>query len=168
MVTAKQIAALKYMIFRSKDGTELSKRILAFLIEESKGLTRSVCLTLMEGREGYTADEIQTAAHGVSDMLSGNGTTHLHEICLVMGWGVTFSLHYGDFDPSRNGNPMNTDGQFAGVREDQVSRPGLARKGMPLRYTFWFAAKEYSRQAELVIATREKLEQMEIKKSGLR
>ena len=58
MITPEQIAALKYMIFASKDGTDLSKRAMAFLIDQSEGLTKEVCLTLVADREGYTAEEI--------------------------------------------------------------------------------------------------------------
>ena len=54
MITPKQVAALKYMIFNAKNGTELSKRVLAFLIESSEELTKEVCLSLVADREGYT------------------------------------------------------------------------------------------------------------------
>ena len=62
MFTSKQISALRYMIFSAKNGTELSMRVLAFLIESSEEFTKEVCLSLVADREGYTADEISAAA----------------------------------------------------------------------------------------------------------
>ena len=169
MVTAKakQIAALKYMIFVAKNGTELSKRVLGFLIDQSKELTKEVCLTLVADREGYTADEVNAAAYGVDAMKNCNYTTHLNQLLHVMGSELTFSIHYGDFDPARIDDPFNSDGQFVGWDESQVSRPGLIREGMPLRYTFWLSKQLYSRQATLVVAKREKLEQIDLEKPGL-
>jgi len=164
-MTPKQIAALRYMIFNAKNGTELSKRILAFLIDQSEGLTREVCLTLVEGREGYSAEEISDAAVGVGGMDSANGTTHLHELLLAMGSEINFSVHYGDFDPARVGDKFCYDGQYRG---QQGNCPhGLAREVMPLRYTFWLSKKSYSREVELVTATRAVLDQIDLGKPGL-
>jgi len=167
MVTSKQIAALKYMIFKANNGTELSKRVLGFLIDQSEELTKEVCLTLTQDREGYAADEISAAAIGIGVMKSSHCTTHLHELLDIMGSDLNFSVHYGDFDPTRNDDPFNSDGQFAGWSESHVNRPGLVRKGMPFRYTFWLSTQDYSRQATLVVATREELEQIDLKKPRL-
>jgi hypothetical protein len=167
MFTFKQIAALRYMIFNAKNGTELSKRVLAFLIEASEELTKEVCLSLVADREGYTADEILAAGCGVSSMESCNGTTHLDQILHAMGSELRFSVHYGDFDPARTDDSFNSDGQFAGCSRSQVTRPGLVREGMPLRYTFWLSKTNYSRRATLVVATRELIEQINLKKPGL-
>lgn len=167
MVTAKQIAALKYLIFIAKDGTDLSKRVLAFLLDASEGLTKDVCLTLVADREGYTADEISAAAYGVDSMKSRNGTTHINQILHAMGIELKFSVHYGDFDPTRTDDPFNSYGQFAGLKAHEATEPGLVREGMPLRYTFWLSKEHYSLQATLVVATREKLEQINLEKPGL-
>ena len=167
MFTSKQIAALRYMSFNAKNGTELSKRVLALLIESSEELTKEVCTSLVADREGYTADEISAAGHGVGNMESCNGTTHIDQILHAMGSELSFSVHYGDFDPTRTDDPFNTDGMFAGWDRSQVSRDGLISEGMPLRYTFWLSKKNYSRQAKLVVATREELDQINLEKPGL-
>ena len=167
MFTVKQIAALKYMIFKSKDGTELSKRVLAFLIDYSMGLTKEVCLTLMEGRDGYTAEEIDKAARGVGAMASSNCCTHVQELLHVMGSDFHFSVHYGDFDPGRTGDPFSSNGMFPGLDVSQVPRPELVIEGMPLRYTFWLAREYYSRKSALVVPTFEQLDRIDLKKSGL-
>jgi hypothetical protein len=167
MATRKQIAALKYMIFISRDGVDLSKRVLAFLIDQSEELTREVCLTLVENREGYSADEIDAATHGIDRMMSCNCTTHLNALEEMIGSGLFSYLHYGDFDPTRVGDPFNNDGQFPNCRIDQVMRPGLIMQGMPLRYTFWLSRKPFSWEATQVIATRKELEKINLKSSGL-
>jgi hypothetical protein len=167
MLTKKQIAALKFMIFEAKDGTPLTKQILSLLIDRSQELTKDVCLSLVDGREGYGADEINVAAHGVGAMTSGNGTTYLDELCVLMGAQLGFSVHYGDFDPTRSEDQFDTSGMFPGAPLKTVSDPRLVREGMPMRYTFWLSKKNYSRQAELITANREELEKIDIKKSGL-
>lgn len=155
-VKKSQVAALKYMIFSSQDGTELSKRILAFLINQSEGFTKEVCLTLVEDREGYTADEIRSASCTIH-------TTHLNQLFRIMGTEFIFSYHYGDFDPTRIGNPFSFAGQFAGADISQVVDPEAIREGMPERYTFWLAKHCYSDQAMLIITTRKELERIDIK-----
>ena len=170
--TKKQIAALKYLIFNAKDGTELTKRILAFLIDHSESLTKDVCLTLVENREGYSADEINNATNGFHAMLSCNRTTHLDQVIIAMGGEVGFSYHYGDFDPSRTGDPFNSDGIFPGYPAELVCAlperiPGLTREDMPLRYTFWLARGYYAKKAKLVKATRAELEAINLLMPGL-
>lgn len=168
-MTQRQIAALKYMIFIARPGVELTKRVLAFLIDQSEGLTKEVCLTLTEGCQGYSAEEINIAAHGMSAMRSCNSTTHLSEILDVMGSELDFDVHYGDFDPTREGDPFSNAGQFAGWDASLVRGQDaeLVREGMPLRYTFWLARKFFSRGAVLVTTTREELEKINLKKPGL-
>lgn len=164
MFTTRQIAALKYIIFNLNNETELPKRVLAFLIESSDGFTKEVCLSLVDGREGYDAGQITAAAHGVDNI---NITNYLCQILDVMGSEFKFSVHYGDFDPSRVDGPLNTDGMFPGLKKSQVSRKGLVRKDMPLRYTFWLSLTPYSPQAKLVVATMEKLNQIDLTRPGL-
>src|SRR3989344_1897081 len=167
MITKKQVVALKYMIFKANDGTDLSKRVLAFLIDQSRMLTREICLTLVDNREGYMADEINAAARGIDAMYSCNCKTKLGAILHVMGSKLQFSVHYGDFNPSRNGDPFNTDGQFAGFNRSQVQSDGEIREGMPVRYTFWLSKRFYSRREVLVTATRKRLELIDLSKPGL-
>ena len=167
MFTPTQIAALKYLIFWAKNGSELSKRVLRFLLDQSEGLTREVCLSLVEGRDGYSSDEIHAAGLGVGAMQSCNCTTHLDAMTALMGCEFHFNFHYGDFDSIRVDEPLNNDGQFAGFRESQVKRPELVQKGAPMRYTFWFSRQDYSRDATLDFATREQLEQIDLTESGL-
>ncbi|RJO58897.1 hypothetical protein C4546_04840 [Candidatus Parcubacteria bacterium] len=165
MVTARQIAALKYLIFVTRTDIPLTKQILAFLIDRSEELTKDVCLTLVADREGYSGKEIHALALALDEIRS---RIHLNELLLAMGCELIFSFHYGDFDPSRSDKIFSTAGQFAGAPEHLVSTdPELAQEGMPMRYTFWLSRGYYSRQATLVIATRETLEQIDLKRPGL-
>lgn len=155
------------MIFKAKDGTDLSKKILALLIDRSERLTKEVCLTLVADREGYNAEEIDSAAHGLGAMQSCNCSTHLDQLLHLMGSGLQFECHYGDFDPNRDGDPFSSAGMFAGFPREMVPDKELIIEGMPVRYTFWLSAQIYSRQATLVVATRENLEQIDLEKPGL-
>jgi hypothetical protein len=164
----EQIAALKYLIFRAKNGNcDLSKRILTLLIDKSERLTKDVCISLVDNREGYSGEEIENAAVGIDNMLSSLGTTHLDQILHAMNSAFSFRFHYGDYDSSRQDDPFNNDGQFPGWPKDKVQAEGLVLEGMPTRYTFWLSRVPYSRVAEAITISREELDQVDITKSGL-
>lgn len=167
MKTKRQVAALKYLILSSKDGSKAAKRIAIYLIEQSQQLTKEVCISLVTGEHGYTARQIQSAAENFDSFISSLGSTHLNEVCVLMGGEFCFSFSYGDYDNGRNGDRFDNDGQFAGSPVEKVRTPGLARMGMTTRYTFWFAKKRCSRQSTRVPATKELLSKMDIVDSGL-
>lgn len=167
--TPKQISALKNLILYAKDGTDLTKKVLTFLIDQSEGLTKEVCLTLTESCEGYDGKEIHYAAVRAGDMNSSNPkcSTRLDLLFQLMESQLYFSAHYGDFDPTRSDNPLNCDGMFVGSPAHWQRIPGdegLYREGMPLRYTFWLQRQPcgYSHEAKLLPATREELEKIEL------
>lgn len=162
MVTDLQIRALKYMILRSREDklyeNSMAKKILAFLIDNSDHMNRDVCLTLTENQEGYTRDEIEDTAYRMFDMISKQGHTHINQLLILMGVNMRFSYHYGDFDPYRIDNQFSTTGQFAGCDPSEVLDLDSIKPGMPLRYTFWLAEKDYSLDAHLLTPTRKELE----------
>jgi hypothetical protein len=84
-----QIAILEYLIHRSKDMKPLAKKVAIWLLRESKGLMRNVYTSFSE-EEG--SKEILASFH---DMLSGSGSTHLNEVCMLVEPRLTFSEHYG-------------------------------------------------------------------------
>lgn len=147
MITAKQIAALKYLIFNSKDGTELTKRIIAHLIDHSSNLTKDVCLTLTCERD-FPREEIVAAYEGFEALPSANRSTHLTEILTAMGCDLRLSYDMGDYNPNREDDPLECQ-----VHEDSI--------------TFWLSKWHYSRQADHVEVTREDLEKIDLKKPGL-
>lgn len=167
MFTAKQIAALKFLLYNANVRNQTTKQILALLINRSRKLAKEVCLTLVQDRDGYTAEEIDAAAKTVSILLSSNSTTHLNEVLKAMGSDFVFSVHYGDFNPSRSKDQFSAEGMFAGFDKSQVSDGKLLTEGMPLRYTFWLAKDYYSRQAVLVKATRDSFEKINLGRPGL-
>ena len=158
MYTEEQIAALKYLISKSRN-PDLKKQILVLLIDSSEGLSKGVCITLIDGREGYSGEEISDAAY-VFD------TCSINKVLRAMGSELVLSVHYGDFDPSREGRPFSSAGIFAGANPLLVGNPESVRENMPTRYTFWLAKDFWSSKAELVETTREVLEQIDLKKLG--
>ena len=167
MVTQKQIAALKWLIFCAKVGTELTKRVLAYLIDNSELLTREVCVVLNVGDGEFSRNEIDAAARGMQPMQSSHGSVHLDEIMYVSGSMFWFSVHYGDYDPTREGERCSSAGIVAGYPENLVLDKSLIESGHPLRYTFWLAKEDYSRTAELLTPSREELDQIDITDAGL-
>jgi hypothetical protein len=152
----------------AKKVTPLTKGLMSFLIDESKKMTKSVCLTLTEGVEGFTSKEIRESAHCMDFMQSCNGNIHIDQILLITGSGLKFSFHYGDYDPTRTGDRFSNAGQFAGFPAHKVfSGPDATKEGMPLRYTFWLADENYSRKAHLITANRNKIQNVIRRKSGL-
>ncbi len=166
MITDKQVRALKYLVYKSKYGSDLAKKIFFYLLDKSDNLTKEVCVSLVEGLSGYNNDEIHNAAFSVDFMKSCNLTTHLNEIFDAMGSGFNFSTHYGDFDPNRE-DIFNSDGMFVGWDRNQVSREGLIKEGMPMRYTFWLSEDEFSADANLIPFTRYEIDSIDLSKHGL-
>lgn len=165
MLKKNQISALKYLISVSKEGTTLTKRILWFLLDNFSG--KGVCITLTEGKGGFTKKEIQEAAFGLGRMQSVAYSTHLGAIMRVTGRTVFFDFGYGNFDSKRGSSLFNSDGQFAGAPLDTVLEPGYASQGMPLRYTFWLSKEGCYKKAELLKATKRTLNKIDLKNSGL-
>lgn len=167
MATAKQVAAIKYLVTRSHDANKLAKRIALHLLDASGGLHTDVCLSLVEGREGFSAVEVSDAGHSFARMLSMNLSTHLNQVMVAAGTGMHFTVHFGDYDPARASDPFDNSGQFAGWPEDKLSEPRLALKGTPMRYSFWLAATSYSRTARLAPAGRTELEAIDLTRTWL-
>lgn len=166
MVTAEQIAALKYLIAMSKDGTDTVRRILFFLINASNGLTEQVSVSFIQDKDGYTHGEINKAAHALGAMESSNGATHLDEMMRLMGTPLNFSVHYGHYDET---GKFDTEGMFPGLK---TLAPGHEndRDGMPLRYTYWLAEGMYGHSGQwrpLVTPSREELMAIDLTKPGL-
>jgi len=155
----EQLAVLKDRICNAKNRSDLAKQILMFLIEASEGVTKETRLTLVADREGYTADEIRRAAIDFDQIQkSGPGLNGLNQILADQGSNLCFSALYGHFDQI---NLVRTfiDEQYY----FDCGQKRLFRGNLPLRYTFWFAIDCYSRQATLVCATRNQLEQIPLK-----
>jgi hypothetical protein len=168
MVTKKQIAAARKMIFTSGSlgRNNLSKQLLAFLIAKSKLLTKEVCVTVFVNRDGFGPKD-------VNDLFLGTHNTNSNALFLAMGSKFNFSSHYGDFDPARSkGDHFSCAGQFPGWDPARVNGGGpdsveLTKKGMPLRFTFWLAKRSYSQKATLIKVTRKDLEKINLQKPGL-
>ena len=139
MFTDSQIAALKWLILKSQDGTDLAKRAIWYLIDQSNGFQDEVCFSLEADREGFTGTEITKMAFAIEGMLSGNCSTHLDEILEAMVTGFSVSVHSGKFLSVPGDNPLDL-----------------------TRYTFWLSRKLYSQEAKLIRVTRPGLESIDL------
>ena len=84
-ITEDQINVLKYLITKSKDAGEKTKKACLALIDASQDLSRPVYFT------GYSKD----IAFGVHEMVSTHGSTYLNEIMRLMSTNWSFSHHGG-------------------------------------------------------------------------
>ncbi len=134
MFTPKQIEALKYLLSHAEIKNDLAKRIVFFLLEKSNGLTQEVAFSLFEGRSGYSAEDVRTAARSVDYLRSVHGTTHIDAVFAAMNAEMHFSIHYGHY-AENDPNSYNTLGQFPGFKHHPVDAP--------VRYTFWLSRKSY-------------------------
>ena len=151
MFTDKQIASLKYLIFRSKIASVTAKQLVALLIDPSEKLTREVHITLNQDQNGYTEEEVRQIGRSVDTFNSCNCDTHLTQILHAMGAELGFSLHYGHY----RGNSFDTSGQFDGSAS--------------MSYTFWLAKEMYGRgyEGKEIFVAREDIEAIDISKPGL-
>ena len=128
-VTRKQIAALKYLIFHSKDAEPFAKQVCAYLLDQSDRLTRDVRVNF-SALDGFISSEGGQAINGVHDMGSANGSTHLRAIMKAMGTTFHFSSHaspsevwlaIGDYSPTaRELRPTRAE-----IEAIDLDRPGL-------------------------------------------
>ena len=139
MITLEQIAMLKFFIFQSNDANDLAKRLLFFLIDESKGLTEPVSVGFVQDQDGYTGEEIQEVAYALHDMRSSNCTTRLGELMRLMGTNLRFSVHYGHYNKR---GEFHTGGMFPGVKK-LLQRHENDRNDEPINYTFWLTEELY-------------------------
>ncbi len=164
MLTVKQQEEVRLAISASKDGNELVKKILWFLLKMSEGGTKEVCLTLEQEVNGYSAAEIRSAADSLSMMCSTTGSTHVCELLASKGSEMLFSFHYGNLDPSTGG--LDTEGQFGfrpGIKFPQNCLDNIR----PLRYTFWLSPRFHSHTATQFVVSKEILDAIDLKKPEL-
>ena len=143
----EQTALLKLTITEAEDGGQnmLSQRILMTLINASNDLDQPVSFSLIEG-EGYTADEIDAAAHTLGLIISDHGTTRLNRLMKIAGTNFRFIYLYGHYDDA---------GAFDSRHE---LKPG---QFAPMRYTFWLAEKAGTKGSYMKVS-RERLDSIDL------
>jgi hypothetical protein len=94
----KQVAALKYLIYKSKDASELSKQVMVYLINQSMGFTKEVAISFLGGMYGYSDKEARGIVYGVHGMQSSNGSTHLDAMMKLANCNLNFSHHQGCYE----------------------------------------------------------------------
>lgn len=91
--TKSQLEALKYLISKSRDLSEFARRCCVWMVDQSHGLTRNICVIIPA--DYPIKGEICDGIHNINS--SGN-TTHMDELLQAMGTAKVFSwegLVYG-------------------------------------------------------------------------
>ncbi len=138
MITDRQIKALKYLIWQSDEATGLTKQLLYFLIDASKGLLEPVSVSIFEGVDEFTSIDLEEITDGFIRITSSNCSFHQHALLTAMGSPLEFSQHYGHYE--KNGI-FSSEGQFG--RTPQNAPGHEDDRSMPRRFTFWLAEQSY-------------------------
>lgn len=144
----QQVAVLRYLIAKSRDASDLAKKVAWILIERSKDLRCEVRIDLPYGISGFSESDIRSIVNGIHDLNSGNGSTHLSEILLGMRSRFTFSYRGGSFN-----------------EEGHYSWDG---RGDNQGYCVWLATDYYSELAQRVAVTAAEIEAQDLGRPGLR
>jgi hypothetical protein len=135
-----QSAALKYLLFRSNELSDLFKRVLATLIDQSDGLKRPVQIRLSENVHGYSRAELKELYHNFSIATSSGCNTHLHALLHLAGSTLQFNYSQGNTDCvcgfwSRSGKEPTAVGVHRNILDQiDLSKPGLYDEHMPRRF----------------------------------
>ena len=87
----KQIQSLKYLISVPHQGSAILKKLLLFLIDSSKNMTKEVHITLTEG-VGYSSQDIERMVKSLGNMQSPLGVVHLDDLLKLSGSVFMFSV----------------------------------------------------------------------------
>ena len=100
-----QIEALEEIIICSADvKTDFAKKAIIWLIRQTHRLSDEVCISFPK----EMGDKSSEVAHGIHDMNSCGGTTHISLVLHAMGSHMIFESHCGgyvdgNFDPKAGG-----------------------------------------------------------------
>jgi hypothetical protein len=78
-VSKEKLEFLEYLIWRSKNASEFTKKCLIWLIRQSEGLTKEVGVAFKDDK---ISREVSLGFH---DMCSCNGTTHVVQLFRLAG-----------------------------------------------------------------------------------
>jgi len=99
-LSREQIFAIEYLVAKSEDATELTKKVVIWLIRQTNFMTEQVVLSLPKDFLGNPA--LAVLIHeNVHDMCSCNGDTHIYYISMAAGTKMCLrhccrSFHSGD------------------------------------------------------------------------
>lgn len=138
----KQIAALKFFVFKSRLSKDFAKRIFAFLLDASKGLTEGVCICLEPDENGYSDEAIFKAAWDSNGLRHQDGDVHVDHLLACAGSDFTYFFQ-GGYDHRR--------------KKQTGSRV----------YTFWLANWREGKDAKVIPVTKEQLEAINVESEDL-
>jgi len=90
-LTSDQVDKLERFISCSPDATEFAKKALIWMLRQSQGMTKTVCLTFTPDKSSLG----RQVAHGVHDMRSANGSTFINRFLDELGAPMSFSSRSG-------------------------------------------------------------------------
>ncbi|PIT92489.1 MAG: hypothetical protein COU08_02155 [Candidatus Harrisonbacteria bacterium CG10_big_fil_rev_8_21_14_0_10_42_17] len=93
-----QMKELELIIARSRDAKLFAKRVIVWLLRQTKQCTRPVGLSLLSGECGE--QRVRDVQDGVHDMLSSHGSTHLTRILEGMKTPMRLGHCQGQFTPN--------------------------------------------------------------------
>ena len=161
MITRKQLAALRFLIFKSEQDNcmaGIAKKICAVLIKHSRHMSKKVYITLWHDMNNFSDQEISDIAYAFDNLIVGHPS--LNEILVAMGSKMSFRFHYGHMHEGK----LNTEGMFG---HKPTNAPGHEHdRTMPLRYTFWLSTDMTDNGTQIKV-TRDKLDAVDLTKPGL-
>lgn len=155
-ISDRQVAALKYFIYKSRYGSKFLKQILFLLIDGSKNLTDEIYFVFEVNHE-YRPDEVTGHAQTMMGMLVSHQTTMLNDLLTLAGSDFRFSISIGYYPDQ--GKSETADSAVTNVLAANSAKA----------YTIWLSSGyfgEGSRTTRLM-ANREQIEAVEIFKTGL-
>ncbi len=137
-----QFDGIKYFIILSKPEVgKLIRKIILYMMDNSKNLTEPVCLTIRES-EQLSANEIENLSREFSSFLALGAGTMLNEIIKLTGSNFKFSRHFGFLDEKG----LNIKNQFSTKAGDGKTV-----------YTFWLSLNDYDQKATNLVFDLEKI-----------
>lgn len=88
-VTRSQILALEYLLSQSRDLSEFGRRFCVWMVEQTKGLKKNICVDIPGD---FSAKLVEEISEGVHDICSSGGTTHIDEVLQSMGTQKVFTF----------------------------------------------------------------------------
>ncbi len=89
----KRLGVVKYLIAKSKDSNDLTKKICLFLLDKSDLLSKTLRLKIVPD-EKLSQDAVKAISYGMHNMLSSNDSTHLSEILELYDTPYRFFFNY--------------------------------------------------------------------------
>jgi hypothetical protein len=116
-INAKQVEFLEYLIWRSRDASDVVRKLLIWLLRQTNRLTMCVFVNC-------PPEICKEVSYGLHDMCSCGGTTHLDAVFNAAGSAISPALYNGTY--TDDGRLVNSGG-FAVFIHNRKSRASSRR-----------------------------------------